>query len=249
MRQGKWKLIEYLEDSARELYDLESDIGEKEDLAQRFPEQLLSMSDSLHQWQIASGAQGCSENANANRELHRALYVDSDPTRLDASNASAKAVGEQWKEWRKRMNAAVANRQAPLKSAAGEIHLAASKGTVHGKNLRYEPESYKNVLGYWTEVDDWADWEITVPNDGRYEVEVQYGCGVNGGGSVVAIEAESQSLPWTVKDTGHFQKMITENVGVLDLKAGTTRVAARPKSKKGVAILDIRRIVLRPIAN
>jgi hypothetical protein len=41
--------------------------------------------------------------------------------------------------------------------------------------------------------------------------------------------------------------MIIENVGTMKLKAGKCRLAVRPQSKKGVAVMDIRSIVLRPI--
>ena len=103
------------------------------------------------------------------------------------------------------------------------------------------------MLGYWTEVDDWADWDLSIPKDAKYEIEVQCGCGANNGGSVVQLEIGSESLRWTVRDTGHFQNMIIENIGTMQLKAGNYRLAVRPQSKKGAAVMDIRTIVLRPI--
>ena len=146
------------------------------------------------------------------------------------------------------MNRVVAGKKASLKDAGNEIILPASTGTPHGKKLRYEPEPHKNVLGYWTEVDDWADWELTIPKDGNYEIDVQCGCGLNNGGSVVRLEVSDQSLQWTVRDTGHFQSMIIEEIGTLKLKAGKYRLAVRPQAKTGAAVMDIRTIVLRPIA-
>jgi arylsulfatase A len=249
VRQGKWKLVESLEDNQAQLFDLENDISEQMDVAAMFPDQASKLQEALHQWQNATGAQACTKNPNLIPELHRRLYIDSDPTRLNASKATAKSVGEQWRVWRAEINRVVAGKKPPLKDPSHEIHLAARDGKTHGKNLRYEPESYKNVIGYWTEVDDWADWELDVPAAGKFEVEVHYGCGVPNGGSLVAIEVADQSIPWTVRGTGHFQNIIIQNIGEVELKAGKQRLAARPKSKSGVAIVDIRRIVLRPIAN
>ncbi len=246
-RVGNWKLIEYLEDGAIELYDLEKDRSERTNIAREFSEKAKTMAESLHQWQNKTGVQYGVRNPNAKPEIHKRLYIDSDPTRLDSS-AGAAAVASQWKAWRTEMNRVVAGKKAVLKDVSKEITLTAASGTPHGKKLRYEPETYKNVLGYWTEVDDWADWELTVPYDGKYEIEVQCGCGSNNGGSIVRLEVGSESLQWTVRDTGHFQNMVIENIGSIQLKSGTMRLAVRPQSKKGAAVMDIRTIVLRPIA-
>ena len=161
---------------------------------------------------------------------------------------TAVVLGEKWRDWRTEMNKVVAGKKPQLKGALNEIKLLARDGQPHGKKLRYEPESYKNVLGYWTEVDDWADWELSIPKDGEYELDVHYGCGAKNGGSIVSLEVADASLQWTVRDTGHFQNIIIENVGSLNLKQGKTRLAVRPKSKTAAAVMDIRAIVLRPVA-
>ncbi|MBN1672346.1 MAG: sulfatase [Kiritimatiellae bacterium] len=46
VRKGRWKLIEYFEDGALELYDLETDIGEKQNLAAQMPDKTAE----LHEW-------------------------------------------------------------------------------------------------------------------------------------------------------------------------------------------------------
>lgn len=247
-RQGNWKLIEYHEDGAIEMYDLEKDLSEKNNLAKEYADKAAALTESLHEWQKKMGVQFGTPNPNAKSEVHKRLYSESDPTKLNA-DVGAVAIGEKWKAWRTEMNRVVAGKKPILKDPTNEITLVAANGTPHGKKLRYEPETYKNVLGYWTEVDDWADWELDIPKDGSYEIEVQCGCGANNGGSVVRLEVGSESLQWTVRDTGHFQNMIVENVGSMKLKAGKYRLAVRPQSKKGVAVMDIRSIVLRPIAD
>lgn len=245
MRQGKWKLIEYLDDPKVELYDLESDISESKDLAEMQKDTVVSMRDSLHRWRSATGAQVGNANPNANRELFSQVYLAKDPSKLEAS-AGAIQTGEAWKAWRTAMNNAIAGKKPILKNT-NEIILAAKDAHPHGSKLRYEPETYKNVLGYWTDASDWADWEVQIPKSGQYEVEVHYGCGVKNGGSRASIEAGESKLEWTVRDTGHFQNIIIESIGTLDLKSGAMRLAVKPISKVGVAVMDIRRIVLRPV--
>ena len=50
IRLGEWKLHEYFEDSGLELYNLKSDIGEKENLADEYPEKTKELHDLLIQW-------------------------------------------------------------------------------------------------------------------------------------------------------------------------------------------------------
>ncbi len=50
MRQGDMKLILSLEDDGVELYDLAKDLGETQNLADRFPETATAMKDSIQQW-------------------------------------------------------------------------------------------------------------------------------------------------------------------------------------------------------
>ncbi len=51
IRMGNWKLIVYYEDGALELYNLEKDIGEQNNLASRFPEIRDKLYERLKQWQ------------------------------------------------------------------------------------------------------------------------------------------------------------------------------------------------------
>jgi hypothetical protein len=114
--------------------------------------------------------------------------------------------------------------------------------------MRYEPKPEKNCLGFWTETEDFAEWEFTVDKAGKYEVTVHQGCG-SGGGSEVALLLGDQKLEFTVKDTGGFQKWAPVNVGHLDIKEpGTYRLAVKPQSKNGGAIMDVQKIILAPVS-
>ncbi len=56
VRHGKWKLHEYFEDGGLELYDLESDIGEANNLAKQMPEKANELHEMLKQWRRTTGA-------------------------------------------------------------------------------------------------------------------------------------------------------------------------------------------------
>ena len=75
------------------------------------------------------------------------------------------------------------SRQCVAQAAAGSILLHAKDATVHGQNIRYEPNPKKNTIGYWTRAEDWVSWEFEVIEAGKFAIEVTQGCGNGGGGS------------------------------------------------------------------
>ncbi len=64
IREGRWKLIEWLEDGRLELYDLKNDIGEKNDLAKKRPGKAKQMHEMLKAWQKKMGAKMPRPNPN-----------------------------------------------------------------------------------------------------------------------------------------------------------------------------------------
>jgi arylsulfatase A len=246
IRVGDWKLIEYFEDGAVELYHLGHDPGERVNLAAEEPTRAAALRQQLEDWRVRVGAQMPQPNPEFDPALHARLYITQDPTRLEPAQ-TASEIEAHWKEWRAAMNSAVTGRKPRVTPATGDVRLHARDATVHGAMLRYEPEPHKNVLGYWTKPEDWAEWQFELPRAGRYEVEIQQGSGA--GGAVVHVEIAGQTLPFTVIDTGHFQHMILRTLGVVELAAGQQTLAIKPQSKPGVAVMDVRRVVLRPVAD
>jgi arylsulfatase A-like enzyme len=244
MRDGGWKLIVHAEDERAELFHLSDDVGEEDDLAAREPARTTQMREALERWQERIGAQRCGANPEFDAAMHRALYMDRDPTRIPPA-ASQAAIEREWKPWRAGMNAAVKGRKPRTTPGAGDVRLFARDATVHGQTLRYEPEPHKNTLGFWTEAGDWAEWKFAAPRAGRYEIELQQGCA--GGGSEVVVEVGGAALAYTVRDTGHFQQFIQAVVGEVDLPAGEQRLAVKVKKKAGAAVMDLRRVVVRPV--
>jgi hypothetical protein len=125
------------------------------------------------------------------------------------------------------------------------VRLLAKDAQVHGEKMHYESAPQKNTLGFWTRPEDWASWDFELPKAGRYEIEVQQGCG-NAGGAEVNVEVGGQTLHFTVVGTGHFQNFIQRTIGTVELPAGKQTLAVKPQSKPGNAVMDLRRVVLRP---
>ncbi|MBM4039681.1 MAG: sulfatase [Planctomycetes bacterium] len=57
VRQGDWKLVEFYDTAAVELYNLKDDVGEKNDLSKQQPERAAELRKKLDDWRKAVGAQ------------------------------------------------------------------------------------------------------------------------------------------------------------------------------------------------
>ena len=50
IRSGEWKLLHYFENDDYELYNLENDVGEQNNLAEKFPDKTRALQDKLQMW-------------------------------------------------------------------------------------------------------------------------------------------------------------------------------------------------------
>lgn len=129
----------------------------------------------------------------------------------------------------------------------GSVMMHSSSAEVFGVMLRYEPLPHKDTLGYWVNEQDWAQFEFTLKRPGRYHVIPHVGCGTNGG-SLVHFEVAGQTLPLTVPATGHFQNFVPQDLGIVELDhPGRYTLTIKPQRKEGVAVMDIRRLELKPV--
>ena len=71
IRRGRYKLHEYLEDGALELYDLQSDIRERNNLATSMPDQRDAMLADLREWQQGIGAPIPEPSSEFDAKRHR----------------------------------------------------------------------------------------------------------------------------------------------------------------------------------
>lgn len=139
--------------------------------------------------------------------------------------------------------------ETPVQAADGSLTLHAKDATTWSEKLRYEPKPEKNCLGFWTDPNDFAEWEFDVAKPGRYRVVVHHGCGNGNHGSEVELRLGEQRLKFTTQDTGGFQKWQPVEAGVVELpQSGKTRLVVDPLNKVKSAVLDVQKIELLPVA-
>ena len=130
----------------------------------------------------------------------------------------------------------------------GKITMPWHTALVKGVQLRTESLPNKSTLGFWTNKDDYAIFDFTVTQPGTFSVEVLQGCGKGSGGAEVELAFGDEKLTFTVKDTGGFQNFEARDIGTVKLaKAGMHTVTVKAKTKPGVAVMDLRQIVLKPM--
>jgi arylsulfatase A len=186
----------------------------------------------------------------------RELYnVKNDPSEsrnlIDDGPATATALAEALRDWRKEVGAKMPTHNPDYKpnppNKDGVITLHAKTALVKGVMLRFEPLPHKNTLGFWTNKDDFATFDFTVEKPGTFAVEVLQGCGAKSGGAEVELAVGDERVTFTVKDTGGFQNFEARAVGTLKIdKAGRYTLTVKAKTKPGVAVMDLRQIVLKP---
>ncbi len=64
VREGKWKLIEWYEDGKINLFNLEEDIGEKNDVSEEYPEVVEKLHEKLKRWRKEVSAKMPTNNPN-----------------------------------------------------------------------------------------------------------------------------------------------------------------------------------------
>lgn len=139
----------------------------------------------------------------------------------------------------------------------GSLFFPAHRGKTFGEKLRYEPQSYKNTVGYWTVGTDYVTWKFRVDLPGRYNVAILQGCGQGQGGSLARLSVQQKDsdeaaaeLDFRVLETGHFQNFQWRHLGEIELTFGKDafgkdmelKIVPLEISKK--ALMDVRAIHL-----
>ena len=135
--------------------------------------------------------------------------------------------------------------------ADGTVQLPARQATIHGRTAYVLTRSPlgSNVICTWTDPEDWVSWQFSLPQPGKYVVDLRYSCADGSEGSTFEVAAdEHQTRPAkSPKPTGSWERFRTLKVGTIKLeKAGDLTLSIKPLSKPGVAVMNLCRVRLVP---
>lgn len=106
-------------------------------------------------------------------------------------------------------------------------------------------QSDANTLGYWTDLEDVASWEIENAKPGVYDVWFDYSH--SGGGSQFRVEVGDQKFSSTVPSTGGWSTFQKDRFGTIVVsETGKANLAIRPVDIQRGSLMVLRGVELRP---
>jgi alpha-L-fucosidase len=128
----------------------------------------------------------------------------------------------------------------------GSVVLPAGEARCHGSELKYETGEQRDNLGFWTNPEDWADWELTVNKTGKFDVTAEVASTETGSLEVAVGENKSKG---SAASTGDYGKFKIAKLGTLEiLNPGKVTVSLRAV-KDGWHPLNVKAVRLKPATN
>ena len=138
---------------------------------------------------------------------------------------------------------------ATTQAADGSITLEAKDADIAG-GAHLENIGGQSSIGYWTRREGTAGWDVQVDKPGEFNVEIEFACEEPSAGSRIAIVCGPSVLEWQVPSTGGWQQFQTVNLGRLQIAGGQmVNIRVEAREKPGLAVMNLRRITLTPVAN
>ena len=130
--------------------------------------------------------------------------------------------------------------------ADGTLQLPASQASVFGRKLAYREAL--NVLAPWRYAEDVAEWRVKVSSTGTYRVYVTLSADELSAGNRFLLTADRDKLEGTVRDTGGYTVFAEQEVGLLKLEAGESRLVMQPEGTLRRELADVRGLRLVPVS-
>lgn len=128
--------------------------------------------------------------------------------------------------------------------------LHAWQAKTFGEKVLFEPQWYRNTVGYWAVETDYATCDLEIDQPGTFSIAMLQGCGKGQGGSdaLVTLRQKDQiiaRLPFQTVDTSHFQNFRWSHLGMIGISAtGTYQLRIDATRIAKVALFDVRAIHL-----
>jgi alpha-L-fucosidase len=135
--------------------------------------------------------------------------------------------------------------QALQQKADGTISLDALDAKVSGSTAQYESD--KAAIGFWTSLSDTVSWTVNVKKGGKFHVYLQAACEPGAEGATFDLETPNGKLSGKVPSTGGWGTFAKLDLGTISLPgSGLATFTVRPLTMPGLAVMNLRSIVLQP---
>ncbi|HEX3998983.1 MAG TPA: PDZ domain-containing protein [Pirellulales bacterium] len=179
---------------------------------------------------------------------HRVLYVPIDPA-VGNVGFAMKIVGMTVDVKDFRISQLIP-KAVVHQAADGGISLDAVDANCHGDQVRYEMDADKKCIGYWSNQQDWIDWDVQVDRPGKFQVAVSSSCPNDLAGANYGVSAgpeKDASVTGVVKPTGDWTVFKADKLGLIEIaKPGRITIAVRPTTKPNSHVMNLRKIELQP---
>ncbi|MDE3066640.1 MAG: alpha-L-fucosidase [Verrucomicrobiota bacterium] len=131
-----------------------------------------------------------------------------------------------------------------LQKPDGSVLLPASEARLHGSTLQYESGGPLDDIGYWTNPEDWADWEFKVERPGKFTVSAVIAAPAP---ASFELSAAGQTLRCAAPVTGSYVTFKPVELGVIEISvAGRVTLAVHPV-KAGWQPMNLKAVKLTPV--
>ncbi len=124
----------------------------------------------------------------------------------------------------------------------GSVKIPASEAILHGKTVQYESGGGRDNIGYWTNPDDWVDWQFEMKKPGTFNITAQV---ASMGSASFQLQINDKSFKVNFPNTGDYVKFQSIEIGTIDLPAGKFRAVVKP-IKEGWSPVNLKSIQLMP---
>ena len=128
----------------------------------------------------------------------------------------------------------------------GEIGLAATVATLHGKTIRCEVNGLEGQIASWTDPQDWVSWKFKILKPGYFRVDVTYAADQDAhqGTYRIQIDEEPSKECDVESPTGTADR--TDEYFFFINRSGTHVLSVKAGNKPGKELMVLKSIRLRP---
>ena len=130
----------------------------------------------------------------------------------------------------------------------GTLRLGAAEADITGENAKLEGDQEQNI-GFWVNVNDSIQWQAKIDKPGAFEVEASYSCEPGCENAEYVFVIGDQAIYGKTENTGGWGTYKVGKLGTIHLtKAGKVGAMVRALRMPGRAVMNLRSITLKPVA-